>query len=148
MPLLVDGLMLEEFQDVLILLLEIFVGLASFTACLVAVDKLYLFYACVFYKVMAFVSPNAWEPTLRYPRRFKRNAKKAIEKDFFKQCEMACPIYQEKERSRAVLEATLGPVIAGKKGKAPTEDELRRVVQIKDACASFLAAHGLGGRAP
>ena len=84
--------------------------------------------------------------------RFKRNAKKAIEKEFFKQCEMACPIYQEKERSRAVLEATLGPalvpVIAGKKGKAPTEDELRRVMQIKDACASFLAAHGLGSRAP
>ena len=88
---------------------------------------------------------GAWRYVLD---RFKRNAKKAIEKDFFKQCEMACPIYQEKERSRAVLEATLGAAIAGKKGKAPTEDELRRVMQIKDACASFLAAHGVGSRAP
>ena len=32
-------------SGVFVLLLEIFVGLASFTACLVAVDKLYLFYA-------------------------------------------------------------------------------------------------------
>lgn len=55
--------------------LEIFVGLASFTGCLVAVDKLYLFYACVFNKGMAILFPDTWEPTLRYPRRWKRGAK-------------------------------------------------------------------------
>ena len=33
--------------------LELLVGLASFTSCLVAVDKLYLYYCTVFYKVMA-----------------------------------------------------------------------------------------------
>jgi len=54
--------------------LEIFVGLASFTGCLVAVDKLYLFYATVFYKLMAMLKHEEWEPTLRYPRRWKRNA--------------------------------------------------------------------------
>ena len=48
-------------------------GLASFTGCLVAVDKLYLFYATVFYKAMALWKPK-WEPTLRYPRRWKRHA--------------------------------------------------------------------------
>ena len=51
--------------------LEIFVGLASFTGCLVAVDKLYLFYATVFYKAMAMTS-DKWEPTNRYPQRWKR----------------------------------------------------------------------------
>ena len=55
--------------------LEIFVGLASFTGCLVAVDKLYLFYCTVFYKCMAALKPDEWEPTLRYPRRWKRGAK-------------------------------------------------------------------------
>ena len=55
--------------------LEIFVGLASFTGCLVAVDKLYLFYACVFNKTMALIFPDTWEPTLRYPRRWKKGAK-------------------------------------------------------------------------
>lgn len=54
--------------------LEIFVGLASFTGCLVAVDKLYLFYATVFYKGMAMIN-REWEPTLRYPRRWKRGVK-------------------------------------------------------------------------
>jgi hypothetical protein len=44
-------------EDVLVLLLEIFVGLASFVGCLVAVDKLYLFYATVFYKAMAMWRP-------------------------------------------------------------------------------------------
>ena len=36
--------------------LEIFVGLASFTGCLVSVDKLYLFYSTCFYKAMAYIS--------------------------------------------------------------------------------------------
>lgn len=66
--------MLDPLQDVLILLLEFFVGLASFTGCLVAVDKLYLFYATVFYKGMAMWTPE-WEPTLRYPRRWNHRAK-------------------------------------------------------------------------
>ena len=51
--------------------LEIFVGLASFTACLVAVDKLYLFYATCFYKAAALIDYDKWEPTLRYPRKWK-----------------------------------------------------------------------------
>ena len=55
--------------------LEIFVDLASFTGCLVAVDKLYLFYATVFYKGMAMWKPDEWEPTLRYPKRWRRGAK-------------------------------------------------------------------------
>jgi len=71
---LVDAQLLAQGKDVLVLLLEIFVGLASFTSCLVAVDKLYIFYATVFYKGMALISP-AWEPTLRYPRRWKRGMK-------------------------------------------------------------------------
>ena len=73
--LLLDKLVMQEMQDVLVLLLEIFVGLASFTGCLVAVDKLYLFYATVFYKVMAWWKPNEWEPTLRYPRKWRRGVK-------------------------------------------------------------------------
>jgi hypothetical protein len=40
----------------------------------VAVDKLYLFYACIFYKFMAIVRPS-WEPTLRYPRKWKKGVK-------------------------------------------------------------------------
>ena len=72
---LVNGMLLDQAQDVMVLLLEIFVGLASFTGCLVAVDKLYLFYAVVFYKTAALISPDKWEPTLRYPRKFKRGAK-------------------------------------------------------------------------
>lgn len=55
--------------------LEVFVGLASFTGCLVAVDKLYLFYACVFNKAMAILYPDTWEPSLRYPRQWKRGAR-------------------------------------------------------------------------
>ena len=48
--------------------LEIFVGLASFTGCLVSVDKLYLFYSTCFYKTMALLS-DKWEPELtRAPR--------------------------------------------------------------------------------
>lgn len=39
-----------------------------------AVDKLYLFYATVFYKGMAMWTPE-WEPTLRYPRRWNHRAK-------------------------------------------------------------------------
>ena len=35
---LIDKLRLTELEDVLVLLLEIFVGLASFVGCLVAVD--------------------------------------------------------------------------------------------------------------
>ena len=62
---LVNHAMHQQAQDVLVLLLEIFVGLASFTGCLVAVDKLYLFYATVFYKGMALLRPQDWEPTLR-----------------------------------------------------------------------------------
>lgn len=72
---LVNHALYSQIQDVLVLLLEIFVGLASFTGCLVAVDKLYLFYATVFYKVMALLRPNDWEPTLRYPRKWKRGVK-------------------------------------------------------------------------
>eukprot|EP00966_Prymnesium_polylepis_P107661 2492624-Prymnesium_polylepis.1 len=55
--------------------LEIFVGFASFTACLVAVDKLYLFYATIFYKSAAILDYDNWEPTLRYPMRWKRGVK-------------------------------------------------------------------------
>lgn len=55
--------------------LEVMVGLASFTGCMVAVDKLFLFYSCVFYKSMAVIDPDEWEPTLRYPKRLKRGAK-------------------------------------------------------------------------
>jgi len=55
--------------------LEIFVGLASFTSCLVAVDKLYLYYATVFYKLAAMIDYDNWEPTLRYPRKFKKGFK-------------------------------------------------------------------------
>ena len=73
-PMLIDKLLLAELEDVLVLLLEIFVGLASFVGCLVAVDKLYLFYATVFYKAMAMWRPE-WEPTLRYPKRWKRGVK-------------------------------------------------------------------------
>jgi len=75
MPLLLNGLLMGQIQDVLVLLLEIFVGLASFTGCLVSVDKLYLFYACVFNKGMAILFPDTWEPTLRYPRRWRKGAK-------------------------------------------------------------------------
>ena len=50
-------------------------GLASFTGCMVAVDKLFLFYSCVFYKLMAMLDPHHWEPTGRYPNPFKRGAK-------------------------------------------------------------------------
>jgi len=71
---LVNHELFVEVQQVLVLLLEIFVGLASFTGCLVAVDKLYLFYACIFYKFMAIVRPS-WEPTLRYPRKWKKGVK-------------------------------------------------------------------------
>lgn len=66
--------MLDQAKEVLVLLLEIFVGFASFTACLVAVDKLYLFYATVFYKTAAMVNPE-WEPTLRYPLKWKRGVR-------------------------------------------------------------------------
>ena len=52
--------------------LEIFVGLASFTGCLVSVDKLYLFYSTCFYKTMAMLS-DKWEPTNRYPQRWKKS---------------------------------------------------------------------------
>lgn len=55
--------------------LEVFVGLATFTSCIVAVDKLFLFYACTFYKVMSLLDRQSWEPTLRYPDHFKRGAK-------------------------------------------------------------------------
>lgn len=55
--------------------LEIFVGLASFTSCLVAVDKLYLFYATIFYKLLALFRYEDWEPTERYPRRWRKNIK-------------------------------------------------------------------------
>lgn len=50
-------------------------GLASFTSCIVAVDKLFLFYACTFYKAMALLDRQSWEPTLRYPDHFKKGAK-------------------------------------------------------------------------
>ena len=72
---LVNHALFDQIQDVLVLLLEIFVGLASFTGCLVAVDKLYLFYATVFYKAAALFSYEQWEPTLRYPKRWKRGMK-------------------------------------------------------------------------
>ena len=72
---LVNHAMYNQIQDVLVLLLEIFVGLSSFGGCLVAVDKLYLFYATVFYKTMALLRPNEWEPTLRYPRKWRRGVK-------------------------------------------------------------------------
>ena len=75
MFMLLDKVLVDQLQDVLVLLLEIFVGLASFTGCLVAVDKLYLFYATVFYKAMATLQPNDWEPTSRYPKRWRRGAK-------------------------------------------------------------------------
>lgn len=65
----------DEIRSVAVLLLEIFVGLASFTACLVAVDKLYLYYMTVFYKTAAILDYDNWEPTLRYPRKWKRGAK-------------------------------------------------------------------------
>ena len=64
----------SELQDILVLLLEIFVGLASFTGCLVSVDKLYIFYCTVFYKTMALLYPS-WEPTKRYPARWKKGFK-------------------------------------------------------------------------
>jgi len=51
------------------------VGLASFTGCIVAVDKLFLFYTCAFYKLMAVLDRRGWEPTLRYPNQLKRGAK-------------------------------------------------------------------------
>jgi hypothetical protein len=72
---LVNHALYSQVQDVLVLLLEIFVGLASFTGCLVAVDKLYLFYSLLLYKGLALCSPLTWEPTLRYPRRWKRGVK-------------------------------------------------------------------------
>ena len=72
---LVNHATYHQIQDVLVLLLEIFVGLASFTGCLVAVDKLYLFYATVFYKGMALLFPREWEPAMRYPRTWKRGVK-------------------------------------------------------------------------
>ena len=72
---LIDHALFMQAQDVLVLLLEVFVGFASFTACLVAVDKLYLFYSLLFYKLMAFLYPHSWEPTLRYPRKWKRGVK-------------------------------------------------------------------------
>ena len=72
---LIDHALFMQAQDVLVLLLEVFVGFASFTACLVAVDKLYLFYSLLLYKGLALCSPLTWEPTLRYPRRWKRGVK-------------------------------------------------------------------------
>ena len=72
---LVNHATYHQIQDVLVLLLEIFVGLASFTGCLVAGDKLYLFYATVFYKGMALLFPREWEPAMRYPRTWKRGVK-------------------------------------------------------------------------
>jgi len=66
---------LARAQDLAIVLLELCVGLASFTGCMVAVDKLFLFYSTIFYKAMAFLSPDRYEPTRRYPSALKRNAK-------------------------------------------------------------------------
>jgi len=66
---------LARAQDLAIVLLELCVGLASFTGCMVAVDKLFLFYSTIFYKAMAFLSPDRYEPTRRYPCALKRNAK-------------------------------------------------------------------------
>mmetsp|Transcript_62022 Transcript_62022/g.164535 ORF Transcript_62022/g.164535 Transcript_62022/m.164535 type:complete len:499 (+) Transcript_62022:86-1582(+) len=72
---MVHANILDQAKEVLVLLLEIFVGFASFTACLVAVDKLYLFYATIFYKSAAILDYDKWEPTLRYPLRWKRGVK-------------------------------------------------------------------------
>lgn len=55
-------------------LLELCVGLACFTGCMIAVDRLFLLYSTIFYKVMAFLSPNRYEPTQRYPSSLKQDA--------------------------------------------------------------------------
>ena len=55
---LIDHALFMQAQDVLVLLLEVFVGFASFTACLVAVDKLYLFYSLLLYKGLAVLSTH------------------------------------------------------------------------------------------
>lgn len=52
--------------------IELLYGLSCFAGCLVAVDKLYLFYCTIFYKGMALLNRERWEPTRRYPVKWKR----------------------------------------------------------------------------
>lgn len=88
-------LLLEAHTVHVVHSLEIFVGLASFTACLVAVDKLYLFYATVFYKGAAMLDYERWEPTLRYPTKWKRGVKPPkVRRDTCSRVCMAAPLYR------------------------------------------------------
>ena len=80
--------------------LEIFVGLASFTGCLVSVDKLYLFYSTCFYKTMALLS-DKWEPTNRYPQRWK----KSVAQNPPKVC-VQLPMFNETFVARRVIDYT------------------------------------------
>ena len=80
--------------------LEIFVGLASFTGCLVSVDKLYLFYSTCFYKTMAMLS-DKWEPTNRYPQRWK----KSVAQNPPKVC-VQLPMFNETFVARRVIDYT------------------------------------------